>query len=106
LAIIKKKMRCLGVLVVLGFYLCACSTEEGGREKLSGSDIYKIRCVSCHGADGRMGMNGAIPLPASTLNVEQRISVVTTGRNIMPAFAGLMSKSEIKAVVEFTMTLE
>ena len=99
-------MRSLGFLFVLVFYLCACSTEVGGRKILSGSDMYKVRCVSCHGTDGRMGMNGAIALPASTLSVEQRISVVTNGRNIMPAFTGLMSQSEIKAVVEFTMTLE
>ena len=99
-------MRSLVFIVVLGLYLSACSTEGVGNKKISGSELYKIRCVSCHGTDGRMGLNGAIALPASTLNLDQRISVVMNGRNIMPAFSGLMSESEIKAVVEFTMTFE
>ncbi|MCH2021429.1 MAG: cytochrome c [Saprospiraceae bacterium] len=99
-------MRILGFGLVLVMYIYACGAAEGGSEKRSAFDIYKVRCVSCHGIDGRMGVNGAILLPDSKLNLEQRINVVTYGRNIMPAFSGLMTKEEIKAVVEFTMTLQ
>lgn len=99
-------MRNISILVLAGLLLWGCSSESGTNEVKSGLDIYKSRCMTCHGTDGRMGMNGAKELPSSPLSLEQRIEVVANGRNIMPAFKGIMSDEEIKAVVEFTMTLK
>ncbi|MGH1337637.1 MAG: c-type cytochrome [Aureispira sp.] len=84
------------------------ATEEGKENKEngpSGALLYRERCVTCHGANGRMGNNGAKLLPESPLNVAQRIEVVTYGRNIMPAFEDMMTPEEIEAVVQFTMKL-
>lgn len=81
------------------------ATEGSKKSGSSGALLYKQRCVTCHGANGRMGNNGAKVLPESPLNVAQRIEVVTYGRNIMPAFETMMTKEEIEAVVQFTMTL-
>lgn len=99
-------MRITIVLILLSFCLWACSAPETKKETVSGIEIYKTRCVSCHGTDGKMGMNGAKELPSSPLDAEQRIEVVTYGRKIMPGFKELLSKEEIKAVVDFTMTLK
>ncbi len=99
-------MRIIGILAAISLYLWACSSESSTKEELSGFEIYRERCMTCHGTDGRMGMNGAKELPSSPLSVEQRIDVVANGRNIMPAFKGMMSEAEIKAVVEYTMTLK
>jgi len=63
------------IFIVLCLYACADSSKE-----LSGQEIYKGRCMACHGADGRMGMNGAKDLPSSPLTVKQRVSVVADGR--------------------------
>jgi len=89
------------IFIVLCLYACADSSKE-----LSGQEIYKGRCMACHGADGRMGMNGAKDLPSSPLTVKQRVSVVADGRKIMPSFKAVMSTEQIKAVVEYTMTLK
>jgi cytochrome c6 len=99
-------MRITIFLIVLSFCIWACATPEHKKETISGIEIYKTRCVSCHGADGTMGANGAKELPSSPLDASQRIEVVTYGRKIMPGFKGMLSKEEIKAVVDFTMTLK
>lgn len=96
----------LGIVVLV--WACAQQTTAEGEEKapISGATIYQKRCVLCHGADGRMGMNGAKILPESTLSIEERIQVVTNGRGIMPAFGEQISRAEIEAVAKFTTTLE
>lgn len=111
------------LLALLGAFLIACNsstpsdsaaiavnqTKEGKDAKNnppSGALIYRERCVTCHGANGRMGNNGAKVLPESPLNLAQRIEVVTYGRNIMPAFEGMMSPEEIEAVAAFTLKLK
>lgn len=99
-------MRITIVLILLSFCLWACSAPKAKKETVSGIEIYKTRCVTCHGTDGKMGMNGAKELPSSPLDAAQRIEVVTYGRKIMPGFKELLSKEEIKAVVDFTMTLK
>ena len=99
-------MRIIIVLIVLSICIWACAAPENKTETISGIEIYKTRCVSCHGTDGKMGMNGAKELPSSPLDASQRIEVVTYGRKIMPAFKEMLSKEEIKAVVDFTFTLK
>lgn len=101
-----KKMKIIRILVLFSCFLWACAGVSPKEAPISGLEIYKSRCVTCHGTDGKMGMNGAKNLPSSPLDVTQRIEVVTHGRNIMPGFKALMSEEEIKAVVEFTMTLK
>ncbi|MBL4651099.1 MAG: cytochrome c [Aureispira sp.] len=99
-------MRITIVLIVLSFCIWACAAPENKEETISGIEIYKTRCVSCHGSDGTMGANGAKELPSSPLDASQRIEVVTYGRKIIPGFKAMLSKEEIKAVVDFTMTLK
>lgn len=104
------------LLLLLGVFVLACNTstpppsttasaDEGKKSGPSGASLYRNRCITCHGANGRMGNNGAKKLPESELNVAQRIEVITYGRKIMPAFEDMMTAEEIEAVAQFTMTL-
>ncbi len=70
-----------------------------------GAKIYKSYCVTCHGLYGDMGASGAANLKASQLNLEERISVITNGRNTMTGFKTLLNEEKIKAVAAYTMTL-
>jgi cytochrome c6 len=113
-------MRLITVLAILCLaFVLACTSSEsptptttalkedsGAKSGPSGASIYRNRCITCHGANGRMGNNGAKKLPESELNVAQRAEVVTHGRNIMPAFEDMLTPEEIQAVAEFTMTLK
>lgn len=74
-------------------------------DKPDGEKIYKTYCVTCHGLYGDMGASGAFNLQESELTLEERIHVVTNGRNAMAAFESLLDKKEIKAVSKYTMKL-
>lgn len=74
--------------------------------KVDGEKIYKMNCVVCHGADGTLGINNAGNIPESKLTKEERIQLVTNGKNTMTAFGTLLKEEQIKAVVDYTLTLK
>ena len=73
-----------------------------------GARIYKTRCVACHGSKGNMGANGAANLQQSRIPLNERIATITHGRmdKGMNAFKGILDPAEIKAVAEYTITLQ
>jgi cytochrome c6 len=96
-------------IALLGFIcLIACNQDSSTKQKvITGAQIYRLRCQTCHGGDGRLGLNGARSLPESVLNIEERIKVITEGRNgIMPAFGEMISKEQIQKVAEYSMLLK
>lgn len=94
---------------VIGFTIWACGTEstsrKTGSETADGKSIFKSYCVTCHGMDGRMQMNGAKDLTLSQLSLEERISIITNGKNTMASFKPLLSPREIEAVAQYTIQL-
>ena len=74
-------------------------------KKIDGAKIYKTYCVTCHGIYGDMGGSGAFDLTTSKLTLDERIEVITKGRNLMTPFEGLLSPEKIKAVAEYVETL-
>jgi len=111
----------VGTLFLSAFaFLIACGGGEGsgnpnfpansGEETTAAADIdgkaiYTKNCVTCHGVYGDMGASGAFNLKESQLALEERINVITNGRNTMLAFNNVLSEEEIQAVAEYTMTL-
>ena len=76
------------------------------KHNLDGKAIYRQHCVTCHGADGTLGLNGAGDLTKSALPIEDRIVQVTKGKNLMTAFKGVLSPEEIHAVAAYSETLK
>lgn len=70
-----------------------------------GQAIFRQYCVVCHGADGKLGLNGAKDLTVSALTLEERINIVANGKKLMTPFNEILSPEEIKAVAEYTQTL-
>ncbi len=68
-----------------------------------GKNVFKTYCILCHGADGKLGLNGAMDMTQSILTLEERIQVITNGRNTMAPYKGVLDEAEIKAVAEYTM---
>ena len=66
-----------------------------------GKKIYNSYCIVCHGSDGSMGANGAHNLQESVLTLEERIQVITYGRNTMTAFEKVMSAEKIAQVADY-----
>lgn len=70
-----------------------------------GAAIFRQYCVTCHGADGKLGLNGAKDLTVSILTIEERINVITYGKKVMTPFNEVLTPEEIKAVAEYTQKL-
>lgn len=72
----------------------------------NGQRIFKQNCVVCHGIDGKLGANGSKDLTQSVLQLDERISIITNGKNVMIPFNAILTAEEIEAVANFTMTLK
>lgn len=98
----------LRLLIITAVFLAGCG-QRGDKptpDKVpDGSLIFKQRCVSCHGADGTMGANGAANLAASALPEDETIRVISSGRKGMMPFKTVLSEAEIKAVAQYVMAI-
>jgi cytochrome c6 len=83
----------------------AGSEKSGSLTVPNGALIFNQNCKICHGADGRLGLNGAKDLTASVLQKNERIELITKGKNIMPPFNTLLTEKEIEAVATFSLSL-
>lgn len=81
------------------------SGKTASKPAVDGEKIYKTYCVTCHGLYGDMGASGAFNLQTSTLSLDERIHVITNGRNAMTPFKELLSEEKIKAVAEYVEKL-
>ena len=110
-------MKQLLFLAILGLVLFACGSEtpedkkpvkktKTAKKTVNGEKVYKQYCVTCHGLSGDMGASGAFDLTTTKLNLEEKITVITNGRNTMTPFKGLLSDAKIKAVAEYTEKLK
>lgn len=79
-----------------------------------GAALYKSKCASCHGKDGKGNEKLAKPMKVEaaalsfegkTATDEEFTKVTADGRKKMPAFGKKLSPEEIKAVVVFARGL-
>jgi len=110
-------MKKLIVLIPLMIMIWACSGGDDNKSKSKkekkvaqadapdGKKIYKINCVLCHGADGKMGVNGSKDLTESVLSLDEAITQITNGKGLMASYEPILSKEEIEAVAEYTLSL-
>lgn len=79
------------------------SASNNSSKSVDGKKIWKNNCTVCHGLYGDMEVNGAKDLNLSVLKLDERIEIITTGKNVMTPFKGMLSEEEIKAVAQFTI---
>ena len=96
--------------MLLGVLIAACgSSQEDGPTYVQPSDsgdadgksVYMDKCNVCHGPDGKRGVSGAKDLSVSVMTLEERIQIVTYGKNTMVGWHGVLTSKEIKAVAEY-----
>jgi len=79
-----------------------------------GADLYKSKCVACHGADGggKTAMGQKFNLrDLGSADVQKQSDadlngIITNGKEKMPAYNGKLSADEIGSVVKFIRTLK
>lgn len=70
-----------------------------------GKVLFQQNCARCHGANGKLGLNGAHDLTKSNLNAFGRTYLVTNGLGKMPAFGKKLTPTEVEQVVAYSITL-
>ncbi len=81
------------------------STAGEEAEPSKGRILFLAHCVSCHGKDGRLGLNGAKMLPDTKLGHAEIVQQITHGKGLMNAFEGILSPAEIDSVAVYVETL-
>lgn len=73
--------------------------------KQRGEKVYTANCVACHQANGK-GVPGAFPAldgsPGTNGPKADQINVVLNGKNAMPPWKGVLSDTDIAAVITYT----
>jgi mono/diheme cytochrome c family protein len=80
----------------------------------SGADVYKAKCLMCHGADGMANnsIGKAMKIPSFKDSAVIKASdaelfaAVKNGKGKMPAQSGKLTDAQIKAVIQYVRTLE
>ncbi|MBL7958504.1 MAG: cytochrome c [Flavobacteriales bacterium] len=96
-------------LVAIVSLVLACGSASGpspaddGAPK--GQQLYKMHCELCHGANGKLGFNGAKDLTASTLSRAEMVAQVSNGKGRMMPYKNTLSIKEIEAVVDYARAL-
>jgi mono/diheme cytochrome c family protein len=80
----------------------------------SGADIYKAKCLMCHGADGLANspMGKALKIPSFKdpavvkASDAELFAAVKNGKGKMPAENGKLTDDQIKTVIKYVRTIE
>jgi len=80
----------------------------------SAGDTYKAKCAMCHGADGTAATSIGKSMKIASFKSPEMIKLsdaamiasTKNGKGKMPAYAGKLSDSQIKAVVAYIRTLQ
>ena len=80
----------------------------------TGADVFKAKCATCHGPDG----SGSTPVgkslklrDLSSKEVQAQsdadlTTIITKGKNKMPAYDGKLTKEQIDSLVKFVRSLK
>ena len=80
----------------------------------SGADVYKAKCLMCHGPDGTANNPAGKALKAVSFkdpavikaSDAELFAAVKNGKGKMPAENGKLTDAQIKAVIQYVRTLE
>jgi mono/diheme cytochrome c family protein len=75
--------------------------------------LYKTKCAACHGADGKggtpigkkMGLRDFASPEVQKMGDDELITIITKGKNKMPAYEKKLSDAEIKSVASYIRQL-
>ncbi len=106
-------------MVCAGAVLAACALAAPralSAQGTAGPGVYRVKCVMCHGAQGRGDgpMAGSLnPRPTDFSDPGKRVAtadsavqnVIRRGRRAMPSFGSMLSPAQVDSLVAFIKTL-
>ena len=99
-------MLLLAAAVVLGTSRISWAQEA--------ADLYKTKCVSCHGADGKgdtaigkkLGTRDFQAPEVTKESDDELFDITKKGKNKMPGYDGKLTDDQIKALVKYIRSLK
>ncbi len=69
--------------------------------------VYKNNgCVNCHGADGKLGGQGAKDLSVTQLSADAQKEIVRNGKATMQGYKDVLTEEQIDQVIQYVATLK
>jgi mono/diheme cytochrome c family protein len=105
----KKLLSGIAVLAVL----CLAAGVVRAQDVASGEKVFKAKCVSCHGPDGKGDTAAGKATKARDLSSDEVkkesdatwADIITKGKNKMPSYDKKISDAEVKDVIAYMRTL-
>ena len=95
-------------VISIGFVLSLSAQAQNASETL-----YKSKCAMCHGADGtgsatgkKMGAHDFTTAEVQGMSDAELSTVITNGKNKMPAYGKSLKADDIKGLVAYIRTLK
>jgi len=77
------------------------------------SDLYKSKCQSCHGPDGKattigkkLGAKDFQDPDVASMSEDDLAKVTANGKNKMPAYKGKLTDAQIKALAKYVKDMK
>lgn len=99
------KIQFISVQLFLLLILLASPVFAG--DPFAGSNVYVQHCASCHGGDGRGVIAGTPSFRGGrllTFSNTDLVNTVRSGKNLMPAFRGILDEQQIDDVITYIRT--
>ena len=99
--------------IALAGMVCLASTGVFAQDKANGEKVYKAKCASCHGPDGKGEtaagkMTKARDICSDEVTKESDAAwtdIITKGKNKMPAYGKQVTDADVKDVVAYMRSL-
>lgn len=99
------------VPAVLALSRCGSGQETGGDgpaapapSEASIKRAYTMKCSLCHGADGKLMASKAPDLSTSTMDLENRVALITYGKGTMPPQKDILDAATIRGIARYIET--
>ena len=104
-------IRSITVISFLALVLVGCTetpnpADDPDYKSRSGKKIYKEKCISCHGNDGKLGDSGAKDLSRSKMDSVSIVDIINDGKNGMPRLGKyIYNDEEMGNTVQYVKSL-
>ncbi len=105
----KKALVAVAVVAVM----CLAGASLRAQDTASGEKVFKAKCASCHGPDGKGETAAGKATKARDIcsdDVKKEsdaawTDIITKGKNKMPSYTGKISDSDVKDVIAYMRSL-
>jgi cytochrome c6 len=103
-----QRLSVIGRMAVAGALLLVFANGAAvAADIVKGRQLYNMHCANCHGANGISFMPGAPNFARQERMMQPDVNLavaIRNGKNAMPAFAGVLTESQIFDVVGYMRT--